>query len=71
MPKTFEISDEQVKNIDKWLEEHSRTCPYFTANIKFLGGPISFIFNPIGIGTIVIVKCSCGGKVDVSDYDNW
>lgn len=71
MPKTFEISDEQLRNINKWLEEHSKTCPYFTVNFKYLGSPISYIFTPDSIGTGVIIKCICGKEADVSDYDNF
>ena len=67
---TFKLSDEQMKKAHEWLEGHSKTCPYFSAQTAgWFGSPLSYVFCPHGIGEGVQVVCACGEKLDISTED--
>lgn len=36
-----------------------------------LGGAYTYSFTPTSIGLVFKVVCSCGEKLDLTDYDSW
>jgi hypothetical protein len=66
--KIFTIFGEEQETLDEWMEEHNRTC-----EIKLRNQMRSFqyCFTPVGIGTVIEVKCSCGESVDITNIDSW
>ena len=36
-----------------------------------LSSTLTYRFTPVGIGTVVKIKCTCGKKLDVTDYTIW
>ena len=66
----FKIDDEQMKKLKSWIEIHRTTCWYFK-NPGAIGGGLSYIFTPTGIGESLKVKCICGEQIDLTDMDKW
>jgi len=49
---------------DKSKEKDPRTS---TA----IGGRLSYIYTPTGLGTCVSVKCKCGLEANITDTSHW
>lgn len=59
----FCVPEEEVDNVDKFLNEHAHRGDYKGA----IGGGISYTFTPTGIGPIVTVRCSrCKVEIEAS-----
>ena len=73
----FETSESNIQKMNDWLQEHIQTCAYWQPNKQGIlpqganGGAISYIFTPTSIGLVVEVKCCCGQKTDITNYDDW
>ena len=68
----FELSKEEEEKYQKWLAEHDKTCPLHPRKAPTaIGGRITFCFTPTGLGVIIGVECSCGEKVDLTNYEEW
>lgn len=71
----FETSEYNNKEISKWLNEHIKTCKYWQTNKHGLlpqgasGGAITYSFTPTTIGLVTEIRCCCGDKSDVTDYN--
>ena len=63
----FELTDEDIAKYMKWLKKHNKTCKMLPV---CCGGRITFSFTPTGLGDTVEVKCGCGEKLDLTDYEN-
>jgi hypothetical protein len=64
----FEVPDKEKAT--KWLQEHN--CKFKHPNkVGAIGGRISYQFTPTSLGLIAVIKCTCGEKCDVSNYDEW
>lgn len=71
----FGLYKEQGEAARKWMEEHDaakhiapgKTHRYSGA----IGGAYTYEFTGTSLGQVVCVRCACGEKIDVSDYDNW
>lgn len=64
----FELTDEQVKKLEKWDTENP------TDSDGTLGANIIFQFTPTSIGLAVQVKKMSDGQMielDLTEYDNW
>jgi hypothetical protein len=67
--KSFELNDEQVKQIREWMEardlgKYSGAC----------GGRFTYCFTPTSIGVCVRVEDAMGPEpkyIDVSNYEDW
>lgn len=60
----FEINKSEL--VTKFREEH-KNCPTST-----IGGRVSFIFTPTGLGTIIELRCNGCGKVkNITDMNKW
>ena len=66
----FPVSKGETDAIEKWSEEHD--CKTRSvAECGAIGGRLTYCFTPTGLGIITVVKCACGGQVDVTEYENW
>jgi len=59
----FEISTDNMDEAYKWYANH---------DCEILGKThIQFMFTPLGIGYGASVKCSCGKRLNLTEYDKW
>jgi len=71
----FNLTKEQSDKIIEWMNVHDaekhipvgQTFRYSGA----IGGAYTWEFTPTSLGIVQKVRCSCGEKIDVSDYDSW
>jgi len=63
----FKLTDEQFILAHEFRINHE--CPI--SNSSTIGGRISYEFTPTGLGIIEVVKCTCGSKLDLTDYNTW
>jgi len=63
----FALSVSEKERFDKWLKKHNKKC----VDRKERNQLLTYMFTPVGIGTIITIQCSCGKKVDVTDSSNW
>jgi hypothetical protein len=40
-------------------------------DVGAIGGAYTWCFTPTGIGVACTVKCACGDKIDITNYDLW
>ena len=57
----FVITDREEKDITEWIESHLNEFHNSRDNISIYSG-FSYEFTPTAIGTVGIVKCSCGDE---------
>jgi hypothetical protein len=64
----FKIENED--KLEEWISTHrcQFTKPGSTGAI---GGRLTYMFTPTGLGCISIVRCACGGEIDCTNYDKW
>lgn len=73
----FSLDDDQTIKLIEWEFEHTKTCSMYDNGTQVsppcgaIGGRLSYTFNPTGLGVITTVKCACGEKLDLTDYDCW
>lgn len=76
---SFNTSEWESVAISEWFAEHRKVCVhnnYKLAQEKgvptaAIGGALTYQFTPTSLGVAVSVKCACGEKADVTDYDSW
>lgn len=63
----FTLTPNEVDEYNKFIEEHKK-CKCFAT----IGGKISIIFTPTGLGDSKSVKCNiCGKEKEITDVSNW
>jgi hypothetical protein len=63
----FTLNPNEVDEYDKFIEEHKKCKCSAT-----IGGKISIIFTPTGLGDAKSVKCNvCGEEREITDVSNW
>jgi len=62
----FTLTNEEKKDADNWINNHK--CKF---NEKEISRMISYCFTPLGMGTGIEIKCSCGKSIDVTDVSVW
>lgn len=68
----FTITEEQIEKVDRWKVEHDKVCKYTDPmNQGTIGVRFTYCFTTTSLGVIIIVKCSCGVRIDLSDYEGW
>lgn len=73
----YETTKYNNKKIGEWLSEHIETCEYWKPNKHGIlpqgasGGAITYCFTPTNLGLVVEIKCCCGNKANVTDFDEW
>ena len=60
---SFELDEKQEEKFEEWRVKHK--CK--NKNKR----EMTYCFTPIGIGTIVVVKCSCGKEINLTDVEEW
>ena len=69
----FPISQEEQDKIDEWREIHEKevhNCHNIDEKLRragCIGGTYTYEFTPTSIGTIGLVKCSCGARFTFQD----
>ena len=61
MINCFKLTPEEVKDIEKWKNEHTKE--FHDNNEKYagrFGGQFTYAFTPTSLGMIGKVKCACG-----------
>jgi hypothetical protein len=61
------VPAEAEPKLKAWQEQHLHPGERKAA----IGGSWTYSYTPTGLGTIVKVSCSCGGEIDLTDYDAW
>ena len=72
----FTINDKQQKKLSKWLKTHNELCSLSNKNLGMdktptIGGRLTYCFTPTGLGSHLVVKCTCGKEIDLTDCSNW
>ncbi len=62
MDYTYSLTDKEASRYRSWKFNHRRKCimPHYT-----------ICFTPSEVGTAVIIKCNCGKKKNITDYEVW
>jgi len=60
----FKLTEIQQEKFNKW----NHKCDNDGGAI---GGKLQFVFTPTGLGVILNVKCVCGEKLDLTEYEKW
>lgn len=64
---SFDLNTTEAQAYHDFCNKH-RSCEFSST----IGGKISVIFTPTGLGDIVVVKCNkCGEEKDITDVSNW
>jgi len=77
----FDLNEKEKNKLIEWIKIHDEECPFSHINsyknvykLVAIGGRISYIFTPTGVGTTIEAKCSCNKgnySIDLTDYDSW
>lgn len=63
----FSLTPNEVDEYNKFIEEH-KGCECSAT----IGGKISIIFTPTGLGDAIDVRCNvCGEEREITDVSNW
>jgi hypothetical protein len=65
--RSFTVSKKEEDTFLKWRDEHD--CDKQLKASKRRHN--TFSFTPLGMGTSIEVRCSCGAKKDITDTDCW
>lgn len=60
----FKIEGAQLDMLKDWHND----CDAYAGAI---GGRISYIFTPTGLGTCIVVRCMCGEELNLTDVTDW
>lgn len=65
---TFTLTEEELKKVSEWRNK-GHNCKL--TNVGAIGGKLTYCFTPTGLGVIFEVKCACGEKLNLTNYDEW
>lgn len=63
----FELDEKQARAAAEFRSTHP--CPL--KDVGAIGGKYTYEFTPTTVATAAVLKCGCGAKIDLSDYENW
>ena len=66
----FNLNEKQLIELEEWNKEHNKICPFYK-NTGAIGGRLTYCFTPTSLGVIVEVKCACGKKIGITEYEDW
>ncbi len=78
--RNFRMNDLEDQRCREWLEVHKDHCGNTVdekTGLTYEGsmGPkypnIRYCFVPTGIGNAIVIECSCGRSVDITDLANY
>lgn len=68
----FEMSIPEIREANKWIKNHNKTCILIKNNISAtIGGAITYTFTPTGLGMACGVQCACGESHECTDVSHW
>ena len=68
-PRDDQLTDAERLVICEFQREHIDCNNEFSSSV---GGRLSYIITPTGLGNIVKVRCNyCGEIRDLTNYDSW
>lgn len=62
----FSLNENEQKDYKEWWDKHKLVCPDAD---KTNMGARTFCFTPLGFGTSIVVRCSCGARHEIMDPD--
>lgn len=65
----FELDKEQTNKFLMWNKSHK--CKFRDNYEGAIGGRLTFSFTQTSLGIITTIECTCGEKIDVTDYEVW
>ena len=65
----FILTQKQKYMANVWMEKHNQKC--IIENVGAIGGKYSYEFTPTSLGVCQTIKCACGDKKELTDFDNW
>lgn len=69
---SFAVNKRQHRKAVEWSVEHDKTCKFADPMSRgAIGGRTVWTFCHTSLGTVIRMKCECGGEIDVSDYEEW
>jgi hypothetical protein len=63
----FKVSKEEYDKANEWFKNHRHKKKIFFKNNKPMSLTYCFVLTHIGIG--FHIECSCGEKIDLTDYN--
>lgn len=66
---SFSLSKDQTEVANNWFKDHREYCTI--DDVGAIGGRYKYEFIPTGLGTIENVVCSCGAKLELTDFRCW
>lgn len=73
----FTLTIEDNNKVREWLDTHNKTCKFYDDGSTpsnpcgAIGGRLTHMFTPTGLGLIITVNCACGENIDLTDVENW
>jgi len=69
----FRLSNKEVVMVKMFEGAHkcSLRQPDGEIYIGAIGGNLTYMFKPTGLGVITTVRCACGGELDLTDWESW
>jgi hypothetical protein len=71
MVDMFALTQGELDKAEAWIKEHEQSHIVHRDSGSAIGGAYTWCFTPTSIGTVCNVKCTCGQKIDCTDYDLW
>ena len=65
---SFELSEKEEKKLNDWKEKHNMKCKL---KKKRKLRTLTYCFTPTGIGSIIVVQCSCGKIKNITCEEDW
>jgi len=62
---SFELSNKEQARAQAWIEKHSKEHAMEYTGV--IGGRWTYAFTPTSIGTMAVVRCTCGAEEDIGD----
>lgn len=71
----FSLTTKELTKANEWITSHDKE-KHIVKGKKFryagaIGGAYTWCFTPTTIGVATTVQCSCGEKINITDYDLW
>jgi hypothetical protein len=67
---TFKLYGKELETYRQWYKLHK--CEFTKpGSTGAIGGRLTYSFTPTSLGSAVTIKCACGEKINVTDYENW
>lgn len=62
----------EMENAEKFVEwDTNHECKHKELVVGAIGGRLTFLFTPTGLGCINIVKCLCGEEINLTKSEDW